>query len=226
MPLPSEIPFCSFLQYQPRGDSEDCKRGRRYRDAIKNDSSLHFKKASGGIETVRGIDHFVKIIAQNIARIPEFRDALGPETVLVPIPRSAPLKTPSALWPARRICEALVGNGLGLEVVPLLERHTAVQKSATALPGQRPDPIDHYNSTSIAVGLPLIMASKITLVDDFITRGSHFLGMYPLVKAAYGDREIFCFAMMRTNSYEDVSKHMLPVGGTIRNNHGTPRRQP
>lgn len=114
---------------------------------------------------------------------------------------------------------------LGSEVVPLLERHKAVQKSATAPPGQRPDPIDHYNSTSIATGLRLIMASRITLADDFVTRGSHFLGMYPLVQAAYTDREIKCFALMRTNSFGgEVTKHVLPVSGTIRNNNGTPWR--
>jgi hypothetical protein len=224
--LPSEIPFASFLQYTPRGDSEACKRGRRYRDAIKNDGPLFFRNASGAIDTVRGIEFFIQQIASNMSRISEFKDVLGPDTILVPIPRSAPLASPRALWPARRICEALIAQKLGADVLSLLRRHTAVRKSATASAGFRPDPIDHFNSTSVDDSFPLLVQGKITLVDDFITRGSTFLGMYPHVKQAYSDREISCFALVRTMSFEEVAQHYKPVQGIIENRHGKAWRTP
>jgi hypothetical protein len=226
MPLPSEISFSSFLQYTPRGDSEACKRGKRFRDAIKNDGHLYFRNSSGALDTVRGIEFFVEQIAKNISRIPELKEILGPERILVPIPRSAPFKNPAGLWPARRICEALVAQKLGLEMIPLLQRHTAVQKSATASTEQRPDPIHHYNSTSVDSGLSIIPGEDITLVDDFVTRGATFLGMYPHVKNAFADREISCFALVRTMSFEEVIEHFKPVQGTIRNRNGRARREP
>jgi hypothetical protein len=46
-------------------------------------------------------------------------DFLGPDVLLVPAPRSAPLIDPRALWPGRRICEELVGRGLAAEILPL-----------------------------------------------------------------------------------------------------------
>jgi hypothetical protein len=226
MPLPSEISFSSFLQYTPRGDSEACRRGRRFRDAIKNDGYLYLRNASGALDTVRGIEFFVEQIARNISRFPELGEVLGPNRILVPIPRSAPFKNPAGLWPARRICEALLAQRLGSDVVPLLQRHTAVQKSATAPVGQRPDPIDHYNSTSVDSGLSLVLGKNITLVDDFVTRGATFLGMYPHVKNAFANREISCFALVRTMSFEEVMEHFKPVQGTIQNRNGRAWREP
>jgi hypothetical protein len=225
MPLPSEIEFASFLQYTPRGDSEACKRGRRYRDAVKNDGYLYFRNSAGGLDTVRGIEFFVELIAKNISRLPQLNAVLGPDRILIPIPRSAPLRNLLSLWPARRICEALVAQRLGSDVVPLLQRHTAVQKSATASSGQRPKPIDHFNSTRIDSSL-LITGTKLTLVDDFVTRGATFLGMYPRVKDAFPNYEISCFALVRTMSFEEVSEHLSPVRGTIENRSGQAWRAP
>src|SRR5437879_131069 len=110
MPLTSEIPFASLLQYTPRGDSEACKRGRRFRDAIKNDGYLYVKNPAGGIDTVRGIEFLVEQIVENSSRCSDLTAALAPDRILIPAPRSAPLRTPSALWPARRICQALVAQ--------------------------------------------------------------------------------------------------------------------
>jgi hypothetical protein len=41
---------------------------------------------------------------------PFLKNYLGPDEVLVPAPRSSPIKA-GALWPALRICEALVAAG-------------------------------------------------------------------------------------------------------------------
>src|SRR6267143_3540503 len=142
----------------------------------------------------------------------------------MPIPRSAPLRSRDALWPARRICEALVAANLGAIVVPALVRHTAVQKSAIAPAGQRPGPIDHLNSAKVDIDSTVSAKQGITLVDDFITRGAHFLGMYPLVANAFPHQTISCFALVRTNSFEEVTAMIAPVTGTIKNHGGRPSR--
>jgi hypothetical protein len=224
MPLPSKIDFTSFLQYSPRGNTEACKRGRRYRDSIKNDSSLLFKEGNR-LVAKRGIDFFAWQIAKATPQYPVLA-VLRSDTVLVPIPRSAPLRQADALWPSRRICEALMAQGLGGEIAPILQRRTAVQKSATAPPGQRPGPKEHFDSTSVISDLPLLSGRPIVLVDDFITRGATFLGMYPHVQDAYPDNTVSCFALVRTMSYIEITSVLAPVQGTIENHYGNPSRNP
>jgi predicted amidophosphoribosyltransferase len=144
---------------------------------------------------------------------PFLEECLGSEFALVPIPRSAPLKNKDALWPSRRICEALVAAGLGAEVLPLLNRRAAVQKAATAGKGMRPDPEHHYESTIIDNNVPSLLKKPITLVDDVITRGSSFVGMFRRVAEAFPNRKISCFALVRTES--EITTIKSPVQGKI-----------
>jgi len=135
---------------------------------------------------------------------------------LIPIPRSAPLRSKDALWPSRRICEALVQVGLGAEVTPLLKRVTAVQKAAFASDAiKRPDHTQHYDSTAIDNEVPTLIKRPMTLVDDVVTRGSSFIGMFRRVSEAFPGREISCFALVRTESAGDVVKIIAPIEGTI-----------
>src|SRR4030095_9726409 len=131
MPFPSKISYVSFLQYSPRGSSQISRNSRAFRDAIKNDSYIHFQR-DGKIESVRGIEWVVAGVRRELENLSFLRSCLGPAFTLVPIPPRAPLSDKTALWPARRICEALIEAGLGAEVAPLLKRKTAVQKAATA----------------------------------------------------------------------------------------------
>ncbi len=137
---------------------------------------------------------------------------------MVPIPRSDPLAVKTALWPSRQICEALVAAGLGAEVAPLLQRQTAVQKAATAPQGMRPDPERHFESTVIDNEVPTLIERPITLVDDVITRGASFVGMFRRVAEAFPNRKISCFAMVRTVSDGEVETLRAPVRRTIRYN--------
>lgn len=226
MHLPSEIPFGAFFQYSPRGESEISRKSRRVRDAIKNDSVIIVRPPNEKPHPVRGVDYVVEIVAKSLRRHPTFSAGLTEEHILVPMPRSAPLKNKDALWPGKRICDALVAAKLGAVVLPLLERHTAVQKSATAPPGMRPDAPDHYHSVRVNPRLDVPLNAKITVVDDFVTRGATFLGVYPHLSRALPNAEIFCFALVRTISSGEVDTIVSPVIGRIENRHGRAHREP
>jgi hypothetical protein len=212
MPFPSEISYTAFLQYSPRGDSKISMNSRVITGAIKNDSYIPVTQ-DGKTVSVRGIEYIVSLISHEIKNYPFLGECLGSEFALVPIPRSAPLKNKDALWPSRRICEALVAAGLGAEVLPLLNRRTAVQKAATAGKGMRPDPEHHYESTIIDNNVPSLLEKPITLVDDVITRGSSFVGMFRRITEAFPNRKISCFALVRTES--EITTIKSPVQGTI-----------
>ncbi|MGH7150261.1 MAG: hypothetical protein ACREIU_06175, partial [Planctomycetota bacterium] len=120
------MPFGAFLQYSPRGENEVSKESRKWRDAVKRDHRGkigEIVRALAGRVTGGGLSAF-----------------LGPGIALVPAPRSVPLRSRDALWPARRICEELVEEGLGSEVLEVVSRREAVPKSAFAPRGERPGP--------------------------------------------------------------------------------------
>jgi hypothetical protein len=209
--------FAAFLQYRPRSDDEASRRSQRIRDAVKSDGFILLRTGSGQIEQRRAINYYVQTIARRISEFPFLQNYLGPGVILVPVPRSSPMREKAALWPARRICEELVNAGLGSAVVPMLERVDAVQKSAFAGPGMRPKPDAHRRSTRVdsEQDLETQKAENITLVDDFVTRGSTFLGMQPLVAYAFPLHTVRCFALIRTESYNPISEVLHPVEGTL-----------
>jgi hypothetical protein len=157
----------------------------------------------------------VSSLKREIENFPFLLESLGPEFALVPIPRSAPLSNKDALWPSRRICEALVAVGLGAEVLPLLKRRDAVQKAATAPKGMRPGPEQHYESTVIDNEVPNLIERPLTLVDDIVTRGSSFVGMFRRLAEAFPNRKISCFALVQTVSEGEIATLKAPIRGTI-----------
>src|SRR5665213_425350 len=130
MQFPSEISYCSYLQYSPRGVSRLSKNSRAFRDVIKNDSLLQYMQ-EGKIASLR-ISDIALGLSRDMGRYQFLRDCFGPDVELVPVPRSAPLSNKDALWPPKRICEELVKVGLGSVVAPLIVRTTMVQKADTA----------------------------------------------------------------------------------------------
>jgi hypothetical protein len=232
MNLPSEISFVSLLQYSPRGSDELAKRSRGIRDAIKRDSYISVRRSGDVPEYVQAIKHFANVIKTHIEqrrdRFPFLAQAFGADVVLIPMPSSAPLVNSSALWSPMSICKALKARGLAGEILPILKRTQAVQKSAHASPGRRPNPEDHYRSTAVTglSELPMFTARKITLVDDFVTRGSTFLGVYPHIKKAFPGWSIECFALVRTQSYGTLDQILAPVEGKITFRNGQLWRNP
>jgi hypothetical protein len=150
---------------------------------------------------------------------------LGPDVALVPTPRSAPLLK-GGVWPAQRISDALVHQGFGREVMPLLSRVTPVPKSAYASTGNRPTPLDHLESLELelALGNP----TTVTVVDDIITKGATLLAAASLIKAHYPDADVRVFGILRTLGLRpDVDDIVAPVVGTITlTAHGDTDRAP
>jgi predicted amidophosphoribosyltransferase len=153
---------------------------------------------------------------------------LGPDVTLVPVPRSAPQPIRGGgpvLWVPRRICEALVAAGLGAAVVPCVERVTAVQKSATAGRGARPNIAQHIESMRVQLASA---GDRITLVDDVVTRGATLFGAASLVAGTFPSADVRAFSLIRTLGLQaDVDRVIDPAVGTItRNRWGEAERVP
>jgi predicted amidophosphoribosyltransferase len=94
------------------------------------------------------------------------------------------------------VAEELVKQGLGRDVLPVLSRIRAVQKSAFASVGHRASPQEHLDS--FGFDPQLASADRITVVDDFITKGATLLAAASLVKHHFRSAEICVFALVRT----------------------------
>jgi hypothetical protein len=193
--FPSDLSFVSYLQYSPRGTSDTAQKSRAVTYAVKRDGILWGHRA---------IERIVEGMSLAMPDYPVLGEVLGPDAILVPIPRSSPLVS-GALWPAHRLCEALVAKGLGEAVLPLLTRAKPIQKSAFSQPGTRPGPQAHYDSVVLDRQKPLPLATRITLIDDVVTRGSTFIGLVPMLNKAFPSQMVRCFAMIRTMSYGDIT---------------------
>lgn len=169
------------------------------------------------------------VIDRSIQKLHEqgaaFAGFLGPDVVLVPAPRSAPLKDPNALWPAQRIFARLVEAGLGREVLPCLRRTAAVPKSAFAPIGERPDVGRHPET--MAVERSLLSATRITVVDDIVTKGATLLAAASRIAEAFGSADVRAFALLRTMGLiHEIDRIVSPCSGTIYFQHGDVLREP
>ena len=195
----SELAFFSLLVYSPRGETEISKSSRQVRDQIKNADPATLATAVTRLRSL--LDK---------GDLSEF---LGPEKVLIPAPRSAPVHG-GGLWPAERICATLVDAGLGREVLPCLERATAVPKASFAVPGERPTVEQHMQS--MRVRAQLVKAESLTIVDDFVTKGRMLFASAGLVQAAYPTAQVRAFALIRTlGMVPEIERILEPCTGRI-----------
>lgn len=206
-PLPallSSLRFGSYLVYSPRGSSDVSRRSRAIRDAIKaGDQDL--------------LDQVAARLASQV-NTTGLGAVLGPDVILVPTPRSAPLVI-GGLWPPKLLADALVAAGLGRSVLPCLERVEAVPKSAFARPGERPNAQRHYETLRIVQDLgqlELLASKRITLVDDFLTKGNTLLGGASRLAEAYPMSELAAFGLVRTLGRQpEIAQLIDPCVGTI-----------
>lgn len=206
----SEVRFGSYLAYSPRGSSDVSKRSRLVRDAVK-----YWRQ-----------DLIDRIVTALRTSFPEngLAAVLGPEVVLVPVPRRAPLVA-GGLWPSSRLCEALVAAGLGAEVLPALERTAAVPKSAFAAPGERPTAMRHYET--IDVSAVLTSRDRVTVVDDIITKGNTMLGAASRLSDQLTNADLGGFALVRTRGLvPEIDEIVDPVVGSIRRSGASAIREP
>ena len=148
---------------------------------------------------------------------------------LVPLPRSSPIlpkKWGPSLWPALRICEALIESGIGREIVPCLRRIESTRKSATAAQGERPGPHEHYATIDVQLGA-LPEGAAVLLVDDVITRGATMLGSAWRLQAAFPTVAMKGFAIALTRgAAEDIPDVIEPHVGRIWDDGQSVRREP
>jgi hypothetical protein len=145
------------------------------------------------------------------------REVLGNDVLVVPCPRSSPL-VKGALWPSKEICDELVKHGLAMKSAAFLERVTAVAKSSTSAIGERPKPADHIRSMAIVNQreLELRKITRITIVDDVITRGATLIAAASILQHHFPEAAIQIFAVVRTKSYDpEVGSILDPVLGEV-----------
>jgi len=194
-----EIPYGTFSNYSPRGNSELSQKSRNLCGNIKAgravliESAVPLLQAAGAAVLAPFLDH---------------------GATLVPVPRSAPL-TEGALWPAELIASILARGGLGGAVLPCVRRVTAVRKSSTSPAKDRPSVAEHYES--LAVDGQLARPRSITLVDDVLTQGRTVIACVLRLRDAYPGVEIRAFAMVRAQGLvEDVERIVDPSAGVIK----------
>lgn len=166
-----------------------------------------------GIEGSMPMSGYVaKVLSDTLTNLP-FSDFFGKATVLIPVPRSAPIP-PGGLWVPRRIADAMVARRIGYTVVPCLVRARSVNKSGQNNPGSRPLPAEHYDS--FTVDKTITEFDDVVLVDDVVTRGSTLFAAASKLVDAYPGIRIRAFCAIRTIS-DSVSFHdwMDPVKSTI-----------
>jgi hypothetical protein len=231
--LLSRLAFGSFLSYSPRGTTK-----------AERDSAGLCKQIKADGYVRRGDGEMVSAIAYSVSRLRDLRDEIAPDladllagdVLLVPAPGHAPLppQEPNAQWIARRICGELCEAGFARGWEPLLERVVAVPQSSTASQERRPrtDLKTHYDSLRVdrRLGDP---PARITLVDDFITKGNTLLAGASRLKEAYPDAAVRGFALVRTqyeSGHEGGGKNVFraivdPISSTVtRSRYGAWRR--
>ncbi len=203
-PLLSEIIFGAFVAYSPRGTETASVNSRRVRDGIKSGSETMLDRA------------MTRLTAEFEAS--GLEAVLGPDVTLVPAPRSSVLLA-GGLWPADLLCKALVEAGFGREVLPCLSRTEAVPKSAFAKQGERPSADRHYET--MVVESSLALSPRMTVVDDFVTKGNTLLAGASRVKEAFAEADVRAFALLRTLGFQpEIERVVEPCIGRIRRGYG------
>ena len=178
-----ELRFGSFLVYSPRGISAVSRYSRDVCYGVKQDS---------GSAIARRVSRLASLFAST-----PLAEVLGPDVTLIPAPRSTPLVS-GALWPGKRIADELVAQGLGADVVTAVHRVSAVEKSAYGASGNRPLPARHLETLDLQKTDLLFDPSRITIIDDVVTKGSMLLATASLVAHRCPDAQVCAFALVRT----------------------------
>ena len=207
----ASVRYAAAYAYSPRGQSEISVNSRRIRDLIKSADPAALKSVAARV---------LESVQREI-----FPGFFGADVTLVPVPGRAPIKDQGTLWIPERICQALVAVGLGREVWPGLRRTHAVQKSAFATPGARPEVQTHIDSLEVTSGVPPTI--NLLLVDDFVTKGRTILAAATVLRTAFPEAQIQAFAVVRTMGLvTDVEKIRWPVEGEIRREYDDAVRVP
>lgn len=134
------------------------------------------------------------------------RALIPADAVLVPAPRSVPLAN-GALWSPRAIAEAMVVEGVGKRVAPILTRLEPVRRSTGArTAAEREPPLRHFETLGLAGELWSVEdAEHIVVVDDVVTTGSTLIACASKLAAAGVAARITAFAVARADRHTTLS---------------------
>jgi hypothetical protein len=205
------VTYASCYVYSPTGTGAVCERSRLLRALLKaGDAGFILKYALR--------------VHQQATDSPLLAGFFGTTDVLVPVPGSAP-SVAGGSWVAKHLAAALVNEGLGSAAWSGLRRVSAVRKSATAAPGERPTVHLHYESFFIE--RPAIPPERIVLIDDVVTKGRTLLAAATRVHEAFPCAQIRAFALVRTLGWvTDIQRLLDPCRGEIRWRLGDAHRTP
>ena len=215
-PTLRNIAFWSCYIYSPRGPSYVSEESRVLCARLKSADPAW-------------LPHYAGLVHEHAARHGMLSTLFARESVLVPVPGSAP--SGRGVWAAQRLALALQGVGLGGSVWPAIERRFPVRKSATALNADRPTVHQHYESFAVtgrwaAKPLPY-PPTRMILVDDVITKGRTILAAAVRLHEAFPHADIRAFALVRTMGLvPDVSNPLSPCHGIVLWAAGDSRREP
>jgi predicted amidophosphoribosyltransferase len=212
-PLPAgfKLPFLAPYCYSPRGTSPLAEKSRRLRDLIKRADTATLARCAARIAMI--------IDAGTV------RDFLGPDLVLVPVPRRVAYDPRDPHSAPEAIARALHAAGHGKIVWPALRRVRAIPKSAWSRPGSRPEFLEHYTSLELIDHEP--PALRLLLVDDFVTRGRTLLAAAAVLYQAVPSARLRAFALVRTEGLApDIAAITAPTIGAIRYLGGDAFRSP
>lgn len=150
----------------------------------------------------------VRIVIERIAArlADEARAVFGGYPMVVPVPGSG-LTKPHTVWPSRRVCEELVRQGLGEDVLAIVKRTTAVPKSAGS--AARP-PLDQH-VRSFTVQPRLVPPSRLLVVDDVVTSGTTIMACAIKLAMAFPGVPISGFALARVQSTGNPDRVLDPL---------------
>jgi hypothetical protein len=156
-------------------------------------------KENRSVRTGHGDETAAALVARRLwERDEDFAsEFLGKGAALIPMPRSGLLRA-EALWPALELAQSLRDVGFGLGLIPCLKRLRPVPKAATSRTGDRPRARAHFESMELDA--PLSLPSKVTLIDDVVTRGAQLFGAAWKIWSLRPDVEVRAFAVIRTIS--------------------------
>lgn len=201
----SQLQFGSLLTYTPHGSSAEAKLSKDVMYLLKKDGFM-------GEPRILMSEWIAKKVQEKMTELP-FASFFGPNTVLVPAPKSS-LMQPNTLWVPERIATALVRIGIGKAVSPCLVRATAVPKAAYCAGPDRPTAANHYASICVQGGLA--EPDEILLIDDVVTRGATLIGAANRLTDAFPKAHIRAFAALRAISNENEFENIYdPRVGTI-----------
>ena len=193
----STISCASWLVYATRATDEDAKRVKKLILSIKTDR-VHDSSVLPVVHLV--IERLAKRLDHTSLAV------FDGHPMFVPVPGSS-LTKPHTVWPSRRVCEELVRQGLGQDILPVVSRTTAVPKSAGS--ATRPPLDQHLNSLTVQARLS--PPSRLLLVDDVVTSGTMMMACAIKLVQAFPGVPVSGFALARVQSVGNPPRVFEPL---------------